>query len=210
MLVRRHEEYAKFCVDYFGSDRFPGYSTRSPSKSIPNVLTYTCCCDAPRSSHRLGFAGLCSTWSSQSCYKAGGDTDQDQEGSQFICIQTVREAIEALKDADFRIAMFHHPPEWLVEPERDRLRMSDSLYASFDMILTGHTHKAQKLYVPPQQGLRAYRSPAGSLFDSWGRCNAFNLMELCLEKPAGSSDGCNVGQCSRSMGPECSDCRRGT
>jgi hypothetical protein len=44
-------------------------------------------------------------------------------------------------DSDLRIALFHHPPEWLIEPERERLQQERHLLTEFDLILIRHTQE---------------------------------------------------------------------
>lgn len=176
-LIRRHEDFAAFCVRYFGEDRYSGYSRTTFQGRILPVLTYAAQVHVPRTGHSFGLAGLCSTWASQSLYRA--EARDDTEGSQFICIKTVRDALAKVKDTQFRIALVHHPPAWLIRPERERLSLQQgSLFSEFDMVLAGHTHEIKRLEMPQFEGLRAMQSSAGAVFDGWGRANAFNLVEM--------------------------------
>ena len=174
-MLKRHTAYVQFCRDYFGQDRYPGLADPD-GHPILSVLCYAHRLQVPRNGLKFGLAGLCSSWASQSRWRA--TKEEDVEATQFFCVKTVRDAIQSLQADDFRIALFHHPPEWLVEPERDRLQQEQHLLTEFDFVLTGHTHKAERLWNPPQQGLRAFRSSAGALFNGRPHYNSFNLVEV--------------------------------
>ena len=184
VLLKRHKAYVQFCRDYFDDDRYPEPKDSAEHPSL-SVLCYNRHLKVPRNGFSFGLAGLCTTWTSQSRWRASENGDQDAENSQFICVKTIRDAIQALQEDRFRLALFHHPPEWLVEPERDRLHQEQHLFTEFDFVLTGHTHKAEKLWNPPQQGLRAFRSSAGAIFSGRSHCNAFNFVEVWPESGYG-------------------------
>ncbi|MEE8584038.1 MAG: metallophosphoesterase, partial [Acidobacteriota bacterium] len=158
LLLNRHQAYSQFCRRYFGEERYPGLKKRKLGKILP-VLAYTAKPEIPGCGQTFGLAGLCTSFISQSRYCS--QEDDDRQGSQFVCVKTVEDAAKALKDEPFRIALMHHPPEWLLAPERDRLGRAGYLFSEFDLILTGHVHKKEPLWNPPQHGQRAIRCSAG-------------------------------------------------
>ncbi|MBG9455914.1 hypothetical protein ABE61_18115 [Lysinibacillus sphaericus] len=79
---------------------------------------------------KIGLACLNSSWCA-----FGGDDDY---GKILLGERQVDNAIEDLKDCDYKIAMIHHPLEWL--KEFDRESVYDRLITGFNMVLTGHIH----------------------------------------------------------------------
>lgn len=79
---------------------------------------------------KIGLACLNSSWGAY-----GGDDDY---GKILLGERQVDNAINDLKDCDYKIAMVHHPVEWL--KEFDRESVYDRLIMGFNLVLTGHIH----------------------------------------------------------------------
>ncbi|MEF3353135.1 metallophosphoesterase [Paenibacillus sp. GYB006] len=79
---------------------------------------------------KIGLACLNSAWGAY-----GGDEDF---GKILLGERQVDNAIDELKHCDYKIAMIHHPIEWL--KDFDRESVYDRLIAGFNLVLTGHIH----------------------------------------------------------------------
>lgn len=84
----------------------------------------------PQSEFKIGIACLNSAWGSY-----GGDGDY---GKLLIGERQIDNALNDIKSCDLKIAMIHHPFEYL--KPFDQQDMSNKLIYDFDIILTGHTH----------------------------------------------------------------------
>jgi len=62
-----------------------------------------------------------------------------EKGSLIVGEPQIRESAKGLADADIKIAVLHHPLDWLAE--YDFLRIERPLRSSCDFILCGHTHR---------------------------------------------------------------------
>lgn len=81
---------------------------------------------------QVGIAGLNSAWS------CGGD--EDDRRLWLAADWQFNMAKEALRDAKLRIALMHHPFDWLNETERNTAKRR--LASDFHFFLHGHTHDA--------------------------------------------------------------------
>ncbi|MGG3284398.1 metallophosphoesterase [Paenibacillus solani] len=79
---------------------------------------------------KIGLACLNSAWGA-----FGGD---DDIGKILLGERQVDNAIDNLMGCDYKIAMVHHPLEWL--KEFDRESVYDRLIIGFNLVLTGHIH----------------------------------------------------------------------
>ena len=112
------------------------------------------------------FAGLCSSWTSCS--------DEDY-GNLLVGRWQVNEFLKGAKDADWSVALLHHPWAWLAAFDAEEVEAA--AYRDCNIILRGHVHRQQS---------RAFHSPqdvclelaAGSVFDGSRYSNDFQLVEL--------------------------------
>ena len=84
----------------------------------------------PIADQTIGIACLNSSWRAY-----GGEEDY---GKLLIGERQLDNAIKDLQKCDFRIAVFHHPLEWLAEYDRESI--FDRLVQSFDVVCSGHLH----------------------------------------------------------------------
>jgi predicted MPP superfamily phosphohydrolase len=121
----------------------------------------------PQSGLTLGIAGLNSAW------RCGSDEDL---GHLLIGDPQLVEAVKAVKDADLRIALLHHPPDsaWYKEFDRE---IHPTYFGSFDFVLFGHEHRAwHKHYRGATHGY--HELSAGALYEhgrTLATCNAVRL-----------------------------------
>ena len=80
---------------------------------------------------KIGVAGFNSAWS------CGTD---DDKGHLWLGAWQLEELTAKLMDADVRIALVHHPFNWLVEAEDPELK--PRLHKEFHVLLHGHEHQA--------------------------------------------------------------------
>jgi hypothetical protein len=181
--LRRHEEYAAFCRSYWPARFAPPPDPATLGDQVLPVLVHAERLVVPGSTYHFGLAGLCSSWASQSAHRAQGLEDEPR--TQFVCTKAVQDCLGALEDEPFRIALLHHPPEWLLAEEEEWLASEVGLFNQVDLVLTGHAHETGDFFGPLLPGRRALHCSAGSLYDGAARNNAFNLVEVWPEERRG-------------------------
>lgn len=80
--------------------------------------------------NNIGIACLNSSWRS---------SKENEDGCLLIGEKQIESAISFLKNADFRIAVMHHPLQDLSKEDRDKVK--PLLYKHFDILLIGHKHQ---------------------------------------------------------------------
>ncbi|MFV8750659.1 metallophosphoesterase [Nannocystaceae bacterium ST9] len=138
--------WSKFVGDFLGMAR--GVSIDQPWRSdIVEVAGV-----------RVGVASICSAWLS------GHD---DAKGRLVVGERQVRQLVDELRDGDaqLRVALLHHPIEWLREAEGDTIQRL--LRNEFDVILHGHQHKPKAVTVV--HGRDTVESGAGATYAGLGR-----------------------------------------
>jgi formylglycine-generating enzyme required for sulfatase activity len=123
---------------------------------------------------RLAVLGLNSAWLSM--------TDEDL-GRLALGERQVREALREAQDADLRIALLHHPFDWL--QEFDRNDCEALLMQGCDFILHGHLHRSGvlSLTMPDAAGMVI---AAGACYETREHPNAYNVVRLDLEAGEGT------------------------
>ncbi len=112
---------------------------------------------------RVGIAGFNSAWS---CGRDG------ERGQLWMAAKWQQGTLRpGIKDADFAIALVHHPASWLVEYESDFER---ALRLDYRFLLHGHEHQA---WVEPTAGGHTTIS-AGACYDRSDKENGYNLVRL--------------------------------
>jgi formylglycine-generating enzyme required for sulfatase activity len=162
LLFRRLSAYADFINDYLASHLTFDDEHYFYVKPLDLV------------GQRVAVLGLNSAWLSAS--------DEDR-GRLALGERQVRQALEASRDAELRIALLHHPFDWLREFDRDDCEAL--LMDGCDFILHGHLHRA---------GLLSLKTPdAGAMLVAAGACyetrhypNGYNWVQLDLEAGQGT------------------------
>jgi len=123
-----------------------------------------------KESVRIGIACLNSSWGA---FGGAGDF-----GKLLVGERQIDNALRDLYQCNIKIAMIHHPLEWLREFDRESIH--DILITNFDLVLTGHTHSPNSNQITHSSGKSIFVR-AGSLFD--GRSyNGYSLIKVDLEK----------------------------
>jgi len=127
------------------------------------------------SGKKVAILGLNSAWLSY-----GGDEDR---GNLVIGERQVNEAIRQSETADIRIALMHHPFDWLQENE-DTQSVKFLLQKRCHFILHGHLHKTDIIRISNLAG-EAIIIPAGAIYDKRQSPNSYNFVRLSLETGKG-------------------------
>lgn len=116
----------------------------------------------------IGIASLNSAWFT----KGGGNTDY---GKLFIAQHQVERAHDQIQDCDLKIAIFHHPLEWLSPDERSYIQ--NALTHNFDLLLCGHMHNNNSSSLASNLG-NLFTSNTGCLYQHREYFNGYSIIEI--------------------------------
>ncbi len=126
------ETYGERLIDYAAfSSRILG-----PARAVSPAQPWRCD-EIEVGGLRVGVAALCSSWA---C-----GPDEDKPGRILLGERQVRSALAEIKHCPLRVALLHHPLEWLHEAERTAV--SELLRAEFQLVLHGHLHQASSITI---------------------------------------------------------------
>ena len=136
----------------------------------PARLIYGCVREA--AGVRVGIAGFNSAWS---CCRDG-------ENGKLWVGRAYQQGVlrEPLREAEFRIALVHHPPGWLVEHEKTDF--ARQVRQDFKFLLHGHEHQD---WVEPPEGGGCVTVAAAACYERSDRKNGYNLVRLDLASGQG-------------------------
>lgn len=112
----------------------------------------------------------------------------DDRGFLVVGEPQIHDTLMQMANADLRIAVIHHPFDWLTEFDRDRVQ--DRLKKSCHFILSGHLHRPR---VTLEQGIsECALIPSGALYDKRiphhpRYTNAYNFVHLDFESASGTA-----------------------
>lgn len=155
-ILKRLENFNRFKKEYGNNNRL-----------LMNNLftTYTFIIDT----YKIGIGCLNSAWRSY-----GGDKDY---GELLLGRRQCELVAESLKDCNFKIAVIHHPLEYLKDFERISLKLL--LYTDFDILLFGHLHAADPELIETLENKRLINR-CGSLFQGRSGYNGYSIIILDL------------------------------
>ena len=86
----------------------------------------------------------------------------DDHAKLWVGRRSLDDAVRGLRglDAELRIALIHHPLDWLADPERSNIRAK--LAENVDVVLRGHLHEADVEQVVSPQGGVVYLAAGAS------------------------------------------------
>ena len=153
-LLKRHHAYLSFLSDWLGETQTLPWWQRS------FVLQDS----------RLQIAGL------DSAFMAFKDKERgDLLLSRYQINQTVSQ--KDAEKADWRIALLHHPWDYLAESDSHESRAL--IHQHCDLVLRGHLHKTQtERVVPPDPSRACLELAAGCVYENSQYPNAFQWIEL--------------------------------
>lgn len=164
LIFRKFNHYADFVNDYF-----EGQLVFDDERYF--YVQYP---DLDLAGRRVAVLGLNSAW------LAYGDEDR---GRLALGERQVRQALEAAREADLRIALLHHPFDWF--REFDRNNCEALLMQGCDFVLHGHLHRTGLLSLTmPDAG--AMIIAAGASYASRDYPNSYNLVQLDFETEQGT------------------------
>ncbi len=115
---------------------------------------------------RIGVAALNSAWRATGRH---GDKNHLIIGERVVDI-----AIRDLSQADVKICVFHHPTDWLLEA--DAVAIENRIFSTFDLVCTGHVHRAVPMLIQRVQGTAVF-SQAGTLYASRKYFNGYQVVQ---------------------------------
>ncbi|MCG2768951.1 MAG: winged helix-turn-helix domain-containing protein [Chloroflexota bacterium] len=161
LLLERFHHYADFVNDYFTShlrfdDEHYFYTKVFPLGNL-----------------RIAILGLNTAWLSGA----------DEENKKLVLGERqVRAAVEQTEGADLRIALLHHPFDWL--HEYDEEDVEPLLKDSCDFVLRGHLHKTNLALEVAPDG-ETMEIAAGACYLGRGHPNSYNIVRLDLDAGKG-------------------------
>lgn len=159
-------------------DRLKNYQKFKDSISNKHLrqehgLFSTYCCE--KLNKKIGIACFNTAWRAY-----GGEADY---GNLLLGERTVDKCIDDLDDCDLRIAVAHHPFEYLQAFERNELRRR--VFASFHLWLQGHTHDPDFNKVQSFQSDSGILVTGGALYQSRDYYNGYSIIKYDLFSKAG-------------------------
>jgi len=151
-----------------------------------NLSAYSSLLTSDIEGNRIALLGINSAWM---CGRHTDDKGEvDDYGKLAVGEPQVHEYLEHIKDAHVRIAVMHHPFEWLMDI--DRCRIEERLGKACHFILCGHQHVSQVKVIKGTPG-DCVTIPAGSCYDRRTPgdprySNAYNFVHLDFETGTGT------------------------
>jgi len=163
LVMQRFKGYAKFVKDYFGGH-------------IPfNTKQYFYVRDLPWSGPRVKVLGLNSAWVCAS--------DNDKTPGVLLGERQTRAALEPVKSEDLKIALLHHPFDWLRDfDQRDSAAM---LLDGCNFILHGHLHHTATTQLSGPD-THAMGIGGGACYETREYPNMYNFVRLDLDARTGT------------------------
>ncbi|MBL7174435.1 MAG: metallophosphoesterase [Desulfobacteraceae bacterium] len=162
LILRKFKGYSDFVNDYFNGTIFFNNNQYFWVRTL-NL-----------SGHNVVVLGLNSAWTA-----SGG---VDERGKLGLSERQVRRALEQGNDEGIKIALLHHPFDWLYE--FDWNVCEPLLMDNCDFILSGHLHKTS-LSFKETPDARAMNIAAGACYASRDYHNSYNIVRLDFERREG-------------------------
>lgn len=161
-VMRRFHNYRRFLNDYLGKHLF----------FDDTHYFYTRKCTV--ANKQVAIIGLNSAWAS---------TSNLDRLRLLLGERQVRAALRQAKSADIRIALMHHPFEWLAD--FDRSDCKPMLLRECDFVLSGHLHDPDLMHLKGP-GVEAMIIGAGACYETRRHPNSYNLVHLDLATGKGA------------------------
>lgn len=113
---------------------------------------------------KVGIAALNSAWRS-----TGAAHDGDY-GKLLIGVKQIEDVLESLQDVDIRLALLHHPINWLIPKETQQLHRQ--LLLHFDALFHGHNHESDAQFIYGSSN-NYFISNSGCLYQSRDYFNGY-------------------------------------
>ncbi|WP_329177105.1 metallophosphoesterase family protein [Streptomyces sp. NBC_01477] len=123
----------------------------------------------------VAVASLTSSW------RATGAGDDGDRAALIVGDRQITDAARAVMGADIRVAVMHHPLDWLAD--FDRVDVNRELNNHFHVLCTGHVHLSEPQKITGASGTIVHSS-AGSLYQSREYTNSYSILEIDPSKDA--------------------------
>lgn len=117
--------------------------------------------------HKIGLACINSAWRSTG-------VGMSEKGKMIVGAKQIIDAYAAIKDADIRVCLLHHPLDWLVDC--DKIAVEKCIH-QFDIILNGHIHESNSKVYTTFNG-HALFNTCGKLDNSSDVYNGYSLVSI--------------------------------
>lgn len=121
---------------------------------------------------KVGIACVNSAW------RASGKAGQHDYGKLLIGERQIEVLHKSIASADLRVALIHHPLEWLTTYEKPVVQRA--IYKNFDALLHGHNHSADAISLATAAS-SIFVSNAGCLYQTRDYFNGYSLLEVNME-----------------------------
>lgn len=125
---------------------------------------------------RVGIACL------SSCWRATGIGSEHDRGKLLIGERQIRTAADDIKDCDIKIAVYHHPLDWL--KKEDKAGAQKLLSREFNFAFCGHLHDANIQFVQ-NFAQKSVLIQGGSLNKGRKHPNCYSVLSLDMESKKG-------------------------
>ncbi len=147
---------------------------------------YACIREWTLNGNKVAILGLNSAWMSGRKKKGKGKIDD--KGSLLVGEPQVHDILKRISEANVKIAVLHHPFDWLIEFDRDIIE--SRLMRKFNFILHGHQHKPRIDVIHGSQG-DYILIPAGACYDRRipedpRYSNSYNFVHLDFDSQMGT------------------------
>jgi 3',5'-cyclic AMP phosphodiesterase CpdA len=167
LLLARFAGYREFVNDYLGP--YLAFNDDAADRGYFYVRTLDL------AGGRIALLGLNSAWLAH-----GGDEDRHELA---LGERQVRSALDASEGADLRLALLHHPFDWL--RDFDRTDGEALLSDNCDFVLHGHLHQVGLLQARTPDS-DAFVIAAGACYETRAYPNSHNLVRLDLRAATGT------------------------
>lgn len=124
---------------------------------------------------KVAILGLNSAWVSAS--------DRDKDKGILLGERQIRDALDQATNADLKIALLHHPLDWLRAFDRDSCE--PLLMQNCDFVLHGHWHRTN-LTIQANPDAQTLFIAAGASYEDRRSRNSYNIVRLDLETGQGT------------------------
>ncbi len=129
---------------------------------------------------RIALLGINSAW--MCARRKNSKNEIDDKGVVVIGEPQIYESLRDISEFDIKIAVLHHPFEWLAEFESSQIKRR--LISGCNFILRGHQHEPHVELIRSSYG-DCIIIPAGASFNHRSYANAYNFVHLDLESGEG-------------------------
>ena len=169
LVLQPFNSFTKFVTDYT-KQKNPDYATIHKLKI---------------DGKKIAILGLNSAWMCGRHTDTNGEVDDD--GYALVGEPQIHQPLKDMLDSDIKIAVLHHPFEWL--NEFDRRHIKERLINECDFILNGHQHTPDARQISRNIGFYVHISTGASYADRIPKdplfINAYNLVHLDFETKQG-------------------------